>query len=65
MLNFLKDLIIFPFDNDKENNKFSNFLQLILKDYPAFLRNKVEFKRIVLLPFLALYNVFSKKIKNP
>lgn len=61
MLTFLKDLFLFPFDKDKENNKFSKFLQLILKDYPAFLRNKVEFKRIALLPFLALYNIFSKK----
>ena len=63
MFTFLKDMIVYPFDKNQENNKFSKFLQLIFKDYPAFLRNKFQIKRIILLPFLTLYSIFSKKNK--
>jgi len=61
MFKFIRDFIRYPFDNNKEENKFSNFLRLILKDYPAFLWLKPTWQRIVVLPLLTLAKVFQHK----
>jgi hypothetical protein len=61
MLRFIFDLLIYPFDKDKENNKFSKFLTMLFKDYPAFLWIKPNFKKIILLPFLVLFHFFKRK----
>lgn len=64
MFKFIRDFIKYPFDANNDQNKFSNFLKLILKDYPAFLWVNPTWQRMVVLPFLALSKVFQKdKIK--
>jgi len=60
MFKFIRDFIRYPFDSNKEANKFSNFLKLILKDYPAFLWVKPTWQRIVVFPFLAIAKIFQK-----
>jgi hypothetical protein len=61
MFRFLWDFIKYPFDTNKEQNKFSNFLKLILKDYPAFLWIKPTWQRILVAPFLFLARIFQRK----
>lgn len=61
MFHFIRDLIIYPFDSHKETNKFAGFLKMTFKDYPAFLRVKPNFKKILVFPFLMLYYVFRSK----
>jgi hypothetical protein len=60
MFKFIRDFIRYPFDSNKETNKFSNFLTLTLKDYPAFLRVKPNWQRVVVLPLLAISKIFHK-----
>ncbi len=57
MLRFLKDMIIFPFDKDKNNNAFWRFLQLAFKDYPAFLRLQPNIKKFLAFPFILLLEI--------
>ncbi|HKL44556.1 MAG TPA: hypothetical protein VJ892_04765 [Candidatus Absconditabacterales bacterium] len=61
MFRFIRDFIRYPFDKYKEKNKFSKFLKLILKDYPAFLWLKPTWQRIVVLPILSLAKIFQHK----
>jgi hypothetical protein len=61
MFKFIRDFIKYPFDSNKETNKFSNFLKLILKDYPAFLWFKPTWQRVVVLPLLAISKIFQKR----
>lgn len=61
MFSFLKDFITYPFDENKETNKFWKFLQLLFKDYPAFLRTRPSWRRAVAFPFIALAKIFEKK----
>jgi hypothetical protein len=60
MLDFFLDMFRYPFDDNK-NNKFHQFLTIIFKDYPAFLRSQPSRKKIVILPFLIIYAIFKKK----
>jgi len=61
MLSFLRDFIRYPFDTQNEKNKFSRFLKMLLKDYPAFLWVKPTWQRIVSAPLLFLAKIFQKK----
>jgi len=61
MIKFIIDFFKYPFDSKKENNKFSKFLTIILKDYPAFLWVKPTWQRIVVAPLLFLAKIFQKK----
>jgi len=61
MFVFIKDFLIYPFDKNKEKNKFSQFMKMLFRDYPAFLWIKPNLKKVILLPFLALYHIFKKK----
>lgn len=61
MLQFIWDFIKYPFDKNKEKNKFSKFLKLILKDYPAFLWIKPNWQRIVVFPILSIAKIFQSK----
>lgn len=60
ILKFIRDLVIYPFDGDKKHNRFSNLLEAILKDYPAFLWIKPNIKKALIAPFLVVYYVFKK-----
>lgn len=60
ILKFIRDLIIYPFDRDKKHNRFSRFLEAILKDYPAFLWIKPNIKKALIVPFLVIYYLFKK-----
>jgi hypothetical protein len=60
MFKFIRDFIKYPFDMYKDQNKFSNFLKLILKDYPAFLWGNPTWQKIVVLPFLTISKIFEK-----
>ena len=60
MIKFIVDFFKYPFDSKKENNKFSKFLDTIMKDYPAFLWTKPTWQRIVAAPFLFLAKIFQK-----
>lgn len=59
MFTFIKDLIIYPF-KPSPDNKFGQFLHMLFRNYPAFLRIRPNVKKILLLPFLALYHIFRK-----
>ena len=61
MFQFIRDFIRYPFDKNQEKNKFSNFLKLILKDYPAFLWLKPTWQRIIVLPILGVAKIFQSK----
>ncbi|HPC34753.1 MAG TPA: hypothetical protein PLP73_03735 [Candidatus Absconditabacterales bacterium] len=61
MFQFIWDFVRYPFDQDKEKNKFSKFLNLLLKDYPAFLWSKPTWQRIVVSPLLFIAKIFQKK----
>lgn len=61
MREFLKDFLIYPFDSHPENNKFSQFLTTIFKDYPAFLWHQPTWKKLLVLPLLIIYAIFRKK----
>jgi hypothetical protein len=43
ILKFIRDLIIYPFDADKKNNRFSIFLEALLKNY-HIIRESVPFE---------------------
>lgn len=60
---FIKDMIIYPFASDKVNNRFSQFLTTIFKDYPAFLWTKPTWKKVLVLPFLLVYELFRTSRK--
>lgn len=57
MFTFLKDLIIYPFDNSKKNRVWQ-FLTFCLKDYPAYFRVQPTWKKIPLFFVLALRIIF-------
>ncbi len=61
MLTFLKDIVTYPFNPNNKENKFHQILQLIFKDYPAFLRTNPWWRRAVVFPFLVLAKIFEKK----
>lgn len=64
MFSFLLDFLKYPFDSHPENNKFHQFLTMILKDYPAFFWQKPSWKRVLVFPFLLIYAIFkNKKVK--
>ncbi len=62
ILKFIRDLIIYPFDKDKKNNRFSKLLEGILKNYPSFLWIKPNIKKIFIAPFLIIYYMFKKNL---
>jgi len=60
ILKFIRDLVIYPFDKDKKNNRFSILLDALLKNYPSFLWIKPNIKKILIMPFLVIYYIFKK-----
>jgi len=60
MIKFIKDFLMYPWDKQRETNKFHQFLSMLFKDYPAFLREKPSIWRILLFPFLLLYSLFGQ-----
>lgn len=60
MIKFLLDFFKFPFEYNNKENKFSKFLDIVLKWYPAFLRVKPTWQRIVSAPLLFLAKIFQK-----
>lgn len=60
MLKFLLDFVKYPFETKNENNKFLKFMDTLFKDYPAFLRVKPTWQRVVLAPLLFLAKIFQK-----
>lgn len=60
ILKFIRDLIIYPFDKDKKNNRFSNFLEAILKNYSSFLWIRPSIKKAIVMPFIVIYYLFRK-----
>ncbi|AHB41381.1 hypothetical protein P148_SR1C00001G0590 [candidate division SR1 bacterium RAAC1_SR1_1] len=63
MFRFLWDFLKYPFDAHKEINKFSLFLEMLLKQYPAVFWIRPTFKKILALPLLIIYFVFRTKKK--
>jgi hypothetical protein len=61
MFKFLRDFISYPFDSHKETNKFAGFLKMLFKDYPAFLWIQPNIRKIIALPFVALFYIFKNK----
>lgn len=59
MFRFIRDFIIYPFDPNKERNKFAGFLKALFKDYPAFLRISPNIKKIIAFPFMLIYYIFK------
>lgn len=64
MIQFIKDFFIYPWDKQKETNKFHHFLTILFKEYPAFLREKPSIWRILLFPFLLIYHIFVHQKKK-
>jgi hypothetical protein len=68
MIRLLIDGLKYPLDKNKKNNKFHHFMNFLFKDYPAFLWDnpnpKKIFWRILLFPFLFVYNLFKKVNKK-
>jgi len=61
MFQFIWDFVKYPFDKNKENNKFSVFLTMLLKQFPSLFWIKPGIKKILALPFLILYYIFKSK----
>jgi len=64
MFTFLKDFFVYPFDRDKKNNKFFLFMKMLFRDYPAFLRIRPTIQRIMIMPFLFIYQILDRKKKT-
>ena len=63
MFRFLWDFVRYPFDVHKENNKFSNFLDMLFKQYPAVFWVRPTIKKLLALPMLIVYFVFKTQKK--
>ncbi len=61
MISFIIDLVRFPFESKNHQNKVYQLLQFLIKDYPAYLREKPSMKKILQLPLLVIYLVLKKK----
>lgn len=59
MLKFLKDFVLYPFTNKDPNNKFGQFLDVVFKKYPAFLRIKPSRRKILTFPFVIIHSIFK------
>ncbi len=60
MIKFIIDFVKYPFDKNKENNKFQSFLNFLFKDYPAFLWERPNIWRVLVLPFLIISKIFKR-----
>jgi hypothetical protein len=60
MWKFIKDFLIYPFDSNKQNNKFGKFLTTLFKDFPAFFWIKPTFKKVLAFPFIVIHALFRK-----
>ena len=61
MFRFFWDFIRYPFDTNKKYNKFAQFLDMLLKQYPALLWIRPNFKKILALPFLIIYYILKSE----
>ncbi|MEF2174999.1 MAG: hypothetical protein V3575_00895 [Candidatus Absconditabacteria bacterium] len=61
LIQLIVDLVRYPFDIDKENNKFSQFMKFLFIEYPAFLFEKLNLWRVIVFPILLIYEIFKNK----
>jgi hypothetical protein len=54
------DMLKYPFDKNKKNNRFHKFLTFIFIEYPAFFWKKPNIWKILAFPFLLIYKMFEK-----
>lgn len=59
-MDFLLDLLKFPFEASNQNNKFVRFLNFMFRDFPAYLWSKPSIWRLLMLPMLLIYKIFKK-----
>jgi hypothetical protein len=64
MIKFVIDLFRYPFEIQNHNNKFYQLMQFLFKDYPAFLRNKPQLKKIIIFPFIVIAKIINNNNKN-
>lgn len=64
MRKFIKDFFLFPFQKEQKDNKISQLMESLFKDFPAFFREKPTLKKILIAPLLILYHFFSKGEKK-
>lgn len=60
LIKFIRDMIVYPFDKNKKNNRFSMFLDAMLKNYPSILWIKPNIKKALIAPFIVIYYIFKK-----
>lgn len=60
IIKFIVDVFKYPFDKNKDQNKFHQILNFVFKDYPAFLWEKPTLKRFLVFPFLLIFKIFKK-----
>ena len=58
MFRFLRDLLYYPFDNSPDN-RFGQFLNFVLKDYPVYFRARPTRKKIILFFVLMIKIIWS------
>ena len=62
ILLLIKDMFLYPFKKSGDKNTFESFLNLFLKEYPAYIRNapaEKKIRRVLLLPFIFVWKLFS------
>lgn len=64
MWEFIKDFGRYPFDQDPENNKFSQLMENLFKNFPALFWTKPNLKKILIFPLLIVYFIFKPKDKT-
>ncbi|MBP7062209.1 hypothetical protein KA037_06400 [Patescibacteria group bacterium] len=54
-------MIKYPFDADVKHNRFQQFLDLLFKDYPAFLWGKMHWRKVVAFPLLVAIQILKTR----
>lgn len=61
LIQLIVDMIYYPFDKKKDNNKFSQFMKFLFIEYPAFLFEKLNIWRVLVFPILLIYEILKNK----
>ncbi|MDR0607484.1 MAG: hypothetical protein LBG52_03885 [Candidatus Peribacteria bacterium] len=64
MLQFFHDLITYPFQQDKTNNKVNQLFTALFKEFPALFRIKPTFKKLFIPLLLIWHYVFRNNQKK-
>lgn len=67
-MKFIIDIFRFPFETNNDNNRFYQVMDFIFVDYPAYLYDNFQFKKLLLFPVLLFYvirNWPEKEINSP